>query len=95
MGLPRGAVVNFLENKGNKIEVSFVLEGDLDNPHFALNEAFAMRVAVATAEHLGVSIQGIVQGLEGMERKGVEASSDAAHGVGEAVRELFGGRRKP
>ena len=95
MGLPRGAVVNSLKNKGNKIEVSFVLEGDLDNPHFALNEAFAMRVAVATAERLGVSIQGIVQGLEGMERKGVEASSDAAHGVGEAVRELFGGRRKP
>lgn len=41
MGLPRGAVVNSLKKKGNKIEVNFVLEGDLDNPHFALNEAFA------------------------------------------------------
>jgi hypothetical protein len=95
MGLPRGAVVNSLKKKGNKIEVDFVLEGDLDNPHFTLNEAFAMRVAVATAEHLGVSIQGVVQGLGGLERKGVEASSEAAQGVGEAVRGLFGGRRKP
>jgi hypothetical protein len=47
MGLPRGAVVNSLKSK------------DLDNPHFALNEAFATRVAVATAERLGVSIQGV------------------------------------
>jgi hypothetical protein len=34
MGLPRGAAVNSLKSK------------DLDNPHFALNEAFATRVAV-------------------------------------------------
>lgn len=95
MGLPRRAVVNSLKNKGNKIEVNFVLEGDLDNPHFALNEAFATRVAVATAERLGVSIQGVVEGLGSLERKGLEASSEAAKGAGEAVRELFGGRRKP
>ena len=95
MGLPRGAVVNSLKNKDNKIEVDFVLEGDLDNPHFALNEAFVTRVAVATAERLGVSIREVVEGLGSLERKGLEASSEAAQGVGEAVRELFGGRRKP
>jgi hypothetical protein len=95
MGLPRGAVVNSLKSKGNKIEVNFVLEGDLDNPHFALNEAFATRVAVATAERLGVSIQGVVEGLGSLGREGLEASSEAAQGAGEAVRELLGGRRKP
>src|SRR3990172_9424455 len=63
MDLPRGAVVNSLKNKDNKIEVDFVLEGDLDNPHFALNEAFVTRVAVATAERLGVSIREVVEGL--------------------------------
>ena len=95
MGLPRGAVVNSLKSKGNKIEVDFVLEGDLDNPRFSLNEAFATRVAVATAERLGVSIQGVVEGLSGLERKGLEASREAAQGAGKAVGELFDGRRKP
>jgi hypothetical protein len=75
--------MNSLKNKENKIEVDFVLEGDLDNPHFSLNEAFATRVAVATAELLGVSIRKVVEGL------------GSSQGVGEAVRELFGGRRKP
>jgi hypothetical protein len=95
MGLPRGAVVNFLKNKNNKIEVDFVLEGDLDDPHFALNEAFVTRVAVATAERLGVSIREVVEGLGSLGRKGLEASSESAQGVGKAVREFFGGRRKP
>jgi len=95
MGLPRGAVVSSLKNKDNKIEVDFVLEGDLDNPHFVLNEAFTTRVAVATAERLGLSIRGVVEGLSSLERKGREASSESAQGVEEAVRGLLGGRRKP
>ena len=94
MGLPRGAVLNSLKNN-NKIEVDFVLEGDLDNPHFALNEAFVTRIAVATAERLGVSVREVVEGLSSLERRGLEASSEAAQAAGQAVQELFGGRRKP
>lgn len=63
MGLPRGAVLNSLKTNANRIEVDFVLEGDLDNPHFALNEAFVTRVAVATAERLGVSVREAAQGV--------------------------------
>ena len=92
MGLPRGAVVSALKNKDNKIEVDFVMEGDLDNPQFVLNEAFTTRVAVATAERLGLSIREVVEGLSGLERKG---RSESAQGVEEAVRGLLGGRRKP
>jgi len=92
MGLPRGAVVSALKNKANKIEVDFVMEGDLDNPQFVLNEAFTTRVAVATAERLGLSIREVVEGLSGLERKG---RSESAQGVEEAVRGLLGGRRKP
>jgi uncharacterized protein DUF748 len=95
MGLPCAAVVNAMKNQDNKIDVDFVLEGDLDDPHFALNEALAMRIASATAERLGVSIKGVVEGVGTLGRKGLEASGEAAQGVGRALREVLGERRKP
>lgn len=84
MGVPRSAVVSFLKDKDDKIAVDFVLEGDLDNPQFALKEALTTRVAAAMAERLGVSIRGLV-----------ERVGEAAQGVGSAIRDLFGGRKKP
>ena len=94
MGVPRAAVVNFLKDKNNKIAVNFIIEGDTNNPHFALNEAFATRVASSLAENLGVSIRGVAEGAGTLTRKGVEAAGDAAKGVGGALQELFGGKKK-
>lgn len=37
-------------------EASFLLEGDINNPRFSLNEALATGMAAARAESLGVSI---------------------------------------
>ena len=95
MGVPRTAVVNFLKNKDSKIQVDFILEGDIDNPHFTLNEAFATRMASAMAERLGVSLQGVVEGVGGLGRQGLEAGGEAAKGVGGALRKLSGGQQKP
>ena len=94
MGVPRAAVVAFLKNKDNKIEVNFVVEGDLNNPRFTLNEAFATRVASTLAENLGVSIRQVVEGVGGLGQKGVEAAGEAAKGVGGALQQLFGGQKK-
>lgn len=94
MGVPRAAVVNFLKDKNNKIAVNFIIEGDINNPHFALNEAFATRVATSLAENLGVSIRGVAEGAGTLTRKGVEAAGDAAKGVGGALQQLFGGKKK-
>ncbi len=93
MGVPRAAVVNFLKNTQNRIAVNFVLEGDIDNPQFTLNEAFATRMASAMAENLGVSLRGVAEGVGGLGRKGVEALGDTAKGVGGALRGLFGGQK--
>lgn len=87
MGLPRAGVVSFLKNKDNKIAVNLIIEGDIKNPRFALNEAFATRVASSMAENLGVSIRGVAEGVGSLSLKGVEAA-------GGALQQLFGGRKK-
>ena len=94
MGVPRGAVVNFLKNRENKIAVNFVLEGDINNPRFALNEAFATRLASGLAESLGVSLRGVAEGVGSLGQKGVQAGGEAVKGVGGDLQQLFGGRKK-
>ncbi len=93
MGVPRGAVVNFLKNRENKIAVNFILEGDINNPRFAINEAFATRLASGLAENLGVSIRGVAEGVGSLGQKGVQAGGEAVKGVGDALQQLFGGRK--
>jgi hypothetical protein len=94
MGVPRGAVLAFLKDKGNRITMSFVIEGDIDHPQFSLNEAFARRMAASMAEGLGVSIQGVGTGVGVLGRKGSEAVGGAAKGIGEAIGGLFRGQKR-
>jgi hypothetical protein len=89
--VPRGAAVASLKNKDDKITVSFVLEGDIDDPHFSLNEALGMRVASGIAETLGVSLGGVAKGVGGLGQQGVEAVGEAAKS---AVEQIFGGRKR-
>jgi uncharacterized protein involved in outer membrane biogenesis len=94
MGVPREAVVASLKNRDNKIAVNFVLEGDVNNPQFSLNETFTMRLASSMAESLGVSLGGVATGVGALGQSGVEAVGKAGKGVGSAVQRLFGGRKK-
>ena len=91
MGVPRDAVVASLKNKDNKIAVNFVLQGDLNNPQFSLNEALSTQLASSMAETLGVSLGGVATGVGGLGQKGVEAVGEAAKG---AVQQLFGEKEK-
>lgn len=68
MGVPRTAVVSFLKDKDGAIDLDFVIEGDLENPDFVLQEALTKRIASAVAERLGVSIRGVVEGVGGVIR---------------------------
>jgi len=61
-GVPRQAVLAAMSRDGH-IHVKFILEGDLDDPNFSLNENLATRVASGLAETLGVSLGGVVQGV--------------------------------
>jgi hypothetical protein len=90
MGLPHDAVVGALKNQRDQIAVSFVLEGNIDDPQFSLNEAFTTRLASALAESLGVSLGGLATGVGSMGQKGVEAVGEAAKG---AVQQIFQGEK--
>jgi hypothetical protein len=83
--------VGALENQRGQIAVSFVLEGNIDDPQFSLNEAFTTRLASSLAETLGVSLGGLATGAGSIGQKGVEAVGEAAKG---AVRQIFQGDEK-
>ena len=94
MGIPRSALINFLKNNENAIDVDFVLTGDTSNPGFSINEAIATRVAMGMAAELGVSIRGLAEDFGTLGRRSVEGAAGVAEGVGSVVRRLFGGSRK-
>ena len=94
MGIPRSALINFLKNNENAIDVDFVLTGDTSNPSFSINEAIATRVAMGMAAELGVSIRGLAEDFGTLGRRGVEGAAGVAEGVGSVIRGLFGGSRK-
>ncbi len=95
LGVPRDAVLSFMKGKDNRISLSFVIEGDLDNPQFSLNEALAMRMAAGMANMLGVGLEGLARGLGTLGVKGGEATGEAIKGLGDAIKGLFGGQQKP
>ena len=94
MGIPRSAVISFLENHDNTISLDFTLEGDASHPNFSLNEALSTRIATAMAGQLGVNIRGVVEGVGTLGRRGAQTAEGAAEGVGSALRGLFGGTQK-
>lgn len=63
MGLPRQAVLAAMKDRGGKITVRFELAGSLDDPKFSLQQSFAMRVSLAVADGLGISVRGLASGL--------------------------------
>lgn len=77
MGMPRDAVLFFLKDKSDRIDIDFELKGDINNPSFSLNEAFATQVASAMAGMMGVSITGVAEAIGGVGQKGVEALGGA------------------
>jgi hypothetical protein len=94
MGIPRGAVINFLKNHDNAIDVDFILAGDVGNPSFSINEAIATRVAMGMAAQLGVSFRDMAENFGTLGRRSVEGASGVARGIGSVVRGLFGGTNK-
>lgn len=94
LGVPRAALVTVLKNREGKIEVDFVLEGDVSSPRFNLHEALAGRLAASLTESLEPSIRGILEGAGKTGEKGAAAAGEAAKQVGGALRQLFGGQKR-
>jgi len=94
MGLPRRAVMGFLIKNEKRITVNFVLEGDISDPQFSLNEAFTTRVAFGMARVLGIDLAGMAKDVATLGLKGGEATGQAAKGAGGWLWRLFGGKKK-
>jgi Domain of Unknown Function (DUF748) len=92
MGLPRNAVISFLKDNNNTIDVDFTLTGNTSRPNFSLNESLSTRIATAMAGQLGVSIRNVAEGLGTIGRKGMEGAGAVVEGVGSTVKRLFGGK---
>jgi hypothetical protein len=86
MGMPREAVVGMMKDKNGRITAEFVLEGNIDDPKFSLNDKFLTQVGGATAKFLGISLEGLATGIG-------SAGGAAAQGIGSAVGKLFGNRK--
>jgi hypothetical protein len=92
MGMPRNAVISFLKDNNNAIDVDFTLAGNTSNPSFSLNENLSTRVAAGMAGQLGVSIKAVAEGLGTLGREGMEGAGSVVEGVGSTVKRLFGGK---
>jgi hypothetical protein len=90
MGHARQAALVVMKDSHDKMTVHFVLEGNLDDPKFSLNENLLTHFGTGLAETLGVSIEGVAKGVGGLGEKSLEAAGSAAGGLGKVVKNLFG-----
>jgi hypothetical protein len=87
MGLPRKAVIAAMEDQKDRIDLSFEMKGHLGDAKFSLNESFATKVAVGTANALGLTVSGMVKGIGSLGQQGIEA-------VGDMFGSLFGAKKE-
>ena len=83
MGLPRTAMIGMMKDKKGRLSVKFVLEGDVNDPEFSLNEQMTMRLSASLANSLGISLESLAKGVGRL-------GSGSASGIGESVQKLFG-----
>ncbi|OPY77858.1 MAG: hypothetical protein A4E65_02564 [Syntrophorhabdus sp. PtaU1.Bin153] len=63
LGIPRSMVLGLLKSGGNKIDLNFIIEGDLDNPRFSIRENLLKRTTVALAGKMGLSVKEVGEGM--------------------------------
>jgi hypothetical protein len=78
-GLTREALLNLLADRKRRLELQFILDGSLDDPHFSLNEQLYVRVGTALADALGLSVENLGQSIGGV-------ASDLANTIRSLIR---------
>ncbi|HEY3597055.1 MAG TPA: DUF748 domain-containing protein [Paraburkholderia sp.] len=79
MSIPTRAAVAALKQHGDEITLHFVLDGNLRDPKFKLNENLATELRTGFAKALGVSVEGVAKG-----------AGETVKGLGNALRNLLG-----
>ena len=83
MGLPRSAAISMMKDKKGKITLKFVLEGDINDPRFSLNENLTTRLGSSLAGTLGISIESLAKGVGSV-------GSNSAKAIGDSLGKLLG-----
>jgi hypothetical protein len=89
MGMPLSLVVALLKKSNDEIPLSFVMQGDLNNPKFDLRENLMNRISVAMADKLGLPLKGITKALTGVGAKGAEQVGSGVKGIEKGLRNFF------
>ncbi|TKC90872.1 DUF748 domain-containing protein [Trinickia terrae] len=79
LSLPTKAAIAALKAHGDTITLHFVLDGDLRDPQFSLNERLATKLSSGFAGALGVSVKGVAKGV-----------GETVKGLSGALRNLLG-----
>jgi hypothetical protein len=74
--------VGTMKDKKGRISVKFVLEGDVNDPEFSLNEQMTMRLGASLANSLGISLESLTKGVG-------RIGTGSASGIGESVQQLL------
>ncbi|MEI7611736.1 MAG: DUF748 domain-containing protein [Betaproteobacteria bacterium] len=82
MGMPRNAVISTMQNRDGTIPIKFILDGDINDPKFSLNDKLATRIGASMASSLGLSIEGLAKGVGSI-------GSGTAKGMGDGFGKLF------
>ncbi|WP_322047086.1 DUF748 domain-containing protein [Paraburkholderia sp. J67] len=84
MSIPTRAAIAALKSHRGDITLHFVLDGDLRDPKFRLDESLMTELRAGFAQALGVSAEGVAQG-----------AGQTAKGIADALRNLFGKPAQP
>jgi Domain of Unknown Function (DUF748) len=79
LSIPTRAAVAALKRQGDEITLHFVLDGNLRDPKFRLNDSLAMELRTGFAKALGVSAEGVAKG-----------AGETVKGLGNALKNLLG-----
>lgn len=79
LSIPTRAAVAALKKRGDEITLHFVLDGNLRDPKFRLNESLAIELRAGFAKALGVSAEGVAKG-----------AGETVKGLGNALKNLLG-----
>jgi len=83
LGMSQNTLVSSLKDKEGRITAKFVLEGNLADPKFSLNESFSGQIGLAVGKTLGVSLEGLAKGVG-------TAGGGAARSLGDTLNKMFG-----
>lgn len=82
MGVPAKAATALMKGGDGRITLKFVLDGDINDPKFSLNEHMTTRLATSLGEMAGISVEGLAKGVG-------QVGSGAAKGLGDSLGKLL------